>query len=307
METVFQTASPQAGAISDLFRVLLLICGAILAVVTVLVIYCGIRFRFRPAAPEPVRVFGNRKLEFAWTLIPFLLLVWIFILTARTMAISDPSPRGDPDLIVAGHQWWWEARYPRAGVTTANEIHIPTGRKLLVRLESADVIHDFWVPRLARKMDMVPGQPNFLWLEADQAGVYRGACSEFCGTQHAWMRFEVWAQSPAEFADWLDRQGRPPAAPSDPAAVRGAQLFQSRTCVNCHPIAGTSAQAHVAPDLAHLADRHTLAAGLLPNTVENLRRWLINPQTVKPGCLMPNLNLTESQARDLAHYLEGPL
>ena len=210
----------------------------------------------------------------------------------------------DPDLVVIGHQWWWEARYPKSGVVTANEIHIPAGRRLLVRLESADVIHDFWVPRLARKMDMVPGHPNHIWLEADKPGAYAGACAEYCGAQHAWMRFQ-W--SPKRLlSSRLGRQSNSSRQPS-PARLprRGARRFSSRRpAPACHDIKGTPARARVGPDLTHLAERRNLAAGLLENTSTNLAKWLKNPQALKSGCHMPNLRLTEEQVADLASYLE---
>lgn len=189
---VFNPTSPEARAISDLFVAVLVICGVILAVVTGLVGYSLVRCRARPGAGEPRQVFGNHRLEIIWTVVPCLVLVWIFALTVRAMRISDPANSQPPELIVIGHQWWWEARYERLAeaqpgrlrhypVVTANEIHIPVGQRLSVQLESADVIHDFWVPELARKMDMIPGLTNHIWLEADRAGTYLGACAEYAG------------------------------------------------------------------------------------------------------------------------------
>jgi cytochrome c oxidase subunit 2 len=301
---VFQPASPQAHVILDLFVAILILCGVILLIVTAAIAYCLMRFRAQPGAQEPRQIVGNRNLEVLWTVIPILLVVWIFVLTARAMHRSDPDPADEqPDLIVVGHQWWWEARYPKSGAITANEIHIPTGRRLLLRLEAADVIHDFWVPQLARKMDMVPGHPNSIWLQADRPGTYLGACAEFCGAQHAWMRLFVIAQRPVDFDIWQRQQARP--APSGQPAGQGAQLFLTMTCANCHAIRGTPALAQVAPDLTHLADRQTIAAGLLSNTATNLQRWLKDPQDFKASCLMPNLQLTDSQAAALASYLES--
>jgi cytochrome c oxidase subunit 2 len=220
------------------------------------------------------------------------------------MRQSDPSANQQPDLIVISHQWWWEARYPQTGVVSANEIHIPSGSKWLVRLESADVIHDFWVPQLARKMDVVPGRENHIWLEARAPGEYAGTCAEFCGAQHAWMRFSVIAQSPAEFAAWLREQENPAAIPTADSARNGLKIFQAMTCINCHSIRGVSIAAGAAPDLTHLAGRQSLGAGVLSNTETNVFRWLKNPQAFKPACFMPNLNLTDAQAGALASYLE---
>ena len=298
--------SPQEGAISGLFVTVLLICAGILAVVIASVGYCVTRCREKPGAPEPEQIKGNRKLEVAWTAIPFAIVVFIFGLTARVMSSSDPPPTGNPDLIITGHQWWWDASYTAAGVHAANEIHIPIGKPLLVRIESADVIHDFWVPQLARKIHAVPGHPNEIWLEADQAGTYQGACADFCGSQHAWMRFFVIAESPAEFESWTQQQLQPMAASADGAAVRGRQIFQQFSCINCHSVSGISTNGTAGPDLTHLAGRQTLGAGVLDNTPDNLALWLKNPQVIKPGCLMPNFELTGQQAQDLAGFFETP-
>lgn len=301
---VFAPSSPQAGDISHLFGLVLIVCAVIFALVAGLVAVSLWRFRSRPGTSEPRQVSGNRKLEFAWTLVPFLIVVWLTYLAFGVMRASDPPSGRAPDLVVIGHQWWWEFRYPSVGVVTANEIHIPVGRKLLVRLESADVIHDFWVPQLAPKSDMIPGHPNHLWLEADQAGAYHGACAEFCGAEHAWMRFLVIAEPEAEFDTWLRQHERAGPPPGSASAQRGLQLFKDLTCLNCHPIGGVSLKANAAPDLTHLASRRTLAAGVLKNNPANLARWLRSPDTVKPGSHMPNLKLTDAQVHDLVRYLE---
>jgi len=181
---IFDNASSQAAAISDLFKVVLVICGVILLIVTSMVGISLIRFRHRPGSEEPPSYFGNRKLEIIWTVGPTLILIWLLALTARGMRQSDPAANQPPDLIVIGHQWWWKVRYPQTGVLTANEIHIPIGRRWRVRLESSDVIHDFWVPALARKIQTIPGQTNHIWLEADATGNFAGSCVEYCGAGH---------------------------------------------------------------------------------------------------------------------------
>ncbi|HEY1718022.1 MAG TPA: cytochrome c oxidase subunit II [Verrucomicrobiae bacterium] len=302
---VFQPFSPEAAAISHLFILVLIVCGIILAIVIGMV-GCGlIFFRHKPGSAEPTPHFGNRKLEITWTVGPILIVVWLFALTIRGMGNSDPAANQPPDLIVIAHQWWWEVRYPQSGVVTANEIHIPVGKKLLVRLESADVIHDFWVPELARKIDMVPGHPNHVWLEADKPGTYRGECAEFCGAEHARMRFLVIAESPAQFATWQDEEKNPAADPVTDSARQGLKVFTEMTCVNCHSIRGVSTAASAAPNLTHLAGRETIAADALANTQTNLFRWLQNPQAVKPGCFMPVLKLTGAQMNNLVNYLEA--
>jgi cytochrome c oxidase subunit 2 len=190
-------------------------------------------------------------------------------------------------------------------VVTANEIHIPTGKPLSVRLDSKDVLHEFWVPELARKMTTVPGQPNHIWLQADKPGVYIGTCSEYCGIQHAWMRILVVAEEPSKFEEWQRAQSQPGLAVKTAAAAKGLVLFQTSSCINCHAIRGvTGADASVAPDLTHVASRRQIGAGILENTPANMRRWLKNPQHIKPGALMPDFNFTDQQLDQLGAYLE---
>jgi cytochrome c oxidase subunit 2 len=302
--STFNPASPQAAGISHLFIVTLVVCAVIFAVVVGLISYGLMRFRGREGERDPEQVAGNRKVEITWTVIPFLIVVLLFVMTVRTMSFSDPSPPPKPDLIVVGHQWWWEIKYPESGVITANEIHIPVGKPISVELQAADVLHEFWVAELSRKMTTVPGHPNHIWIQADKPGIYHGVCSEFCGTQHAWMRFLVIAEEPAQFAAWQQAQLTPATPPSDGAAAKGLALFQQKTCASCHAIEGTTSVARVGPDLTHFASRSQFGAGVAENTAENLHRWLTNPQTVKPGVLMPNFNLTERQLADLVAYFE---
>ena len=304
--TVFQPFSPETAAISHLFILVLIVCGAILAMVAAMVGIGLLRFRQRPGSAEPPPHFGNRRLEILWTAGPALIVIWFFVLTARGMRESDPVPDANqaPDLVVIGHQWWWEVRYPKAGVVTANEIHLPAGGKWLVRLESADVIHDFWVPALARKIQLIPGETNHLWLQARIPGRYDVSCVEFCGVEHAWMLGAVIVESPAAFAAWLHRQTQPATSPITDSARNGLKIFTTLTCVNCHSLRGVSAAPGTAPDLTNLGGRKILGAGVLPNSETNLANWLKNPQAIKPGCLMPDLKLTAAQANDVADYLE---
>ncbi len=303
---VFNPASPEAQVIMDLTKVVMIICGVILAIVTGLITWCLLRYRARADAPEPAQTVGNKSIEITWTVIPLLIVICLFVLTARAMNRTDPVTKNRrPDLTVIGHQWWWEARYP-SGAVAANEIHIPAGKQLLLQVESTDVIHDFWVPQLARKIDMVPGHPNQIWLSAASPGTYQGECAEYCGTQHAWMRFLVIAHPAEQFAEWEKRQLQPMRTPSEAAAVRGGKDFQNLTCANCHAIGGTQAKAAFGPDLTHLNERQTLGAGVAQNTASELARWLKNPQLIKPGTLMPNLQLNDAQVTDLVVYLKGP-
>jgi cytochrome c oxidase subunit 2 len=301
--TSLNPQSPQTHAILNLWGISVVIFAIIFLVVTGVIVYSLMRFRWREGEPDPEQVGGNKRVEMIWTAIPVLIVIFLFVLTARTMSSSDPAPPSEPDLIVIGHQWWWEAQYPKSGVITANEIHIPTGRAISVRLESVDVLHEFWVAELTRKMTTVPQHPNHIWLQADRPGVFLGVCSEFCGTQHAWMRFTVVAQDPQEFAAWEQSQLLTAAAPSGKAA-KGLALFQQMSCMNCHAIKGTLAEARVGPDLTHFATRKQFGGDIVDNTPENLRNWLRNPQNVKPGVKMPDFKFNDEQVSELVAYFE---
>jgi cytochrome c oxidase subunit 2 len=308
ISTPFDPNSPLASSITTLLIVTLVIGSVVFLIVLGPTLYSYIRFRVRPGDDEePYQNLGNTPMEIAWTVTPAVLLATLFGLTLMTMHRSDPPipDNAQPDLIVTGHQWWWEVQYPDSGIVTANEIHIPTGKQLLVQVDSADVIHDFSVPQLGRKVDATPGYTSHIWLQADKPGTYLGSCNEFCGAQHAWMRIRVIAQPPADFAAWEQGQKQVPTIPTTGDAATGAQLFQSLTCSNCHNINGTAANAHIGPDLTHVGSRETLAAGVLDNTPDNLATWLSNPQAVKPGVHMPNLNLTPDEVHALVAYLEN--
>jgi cytochrome c oxidase subunit 2 len=300
---VLHPDSPQARSIFNLGGITTIILGVIFVIVAGIIVYALMRFRWREGEPDPKQVAGHTQVEIIWTAIPCLIVAVLFALTARTMGISDPPPAPEPDLVVTGHQWWWEARYPKSGIVAANEFHIPVGQAVSVRLEAADVLHEFWVPELARKITAVPGHPNTIWLESDKPGTYLGICSEFCGTQHAWMHFLIVADAPAEYAAWQKAQLQPAPLPPGGAAARGLALFRRDTCMNCHAVNGVS-EARVAPDLTHFAGRAQIGAGVVDNTPENLRRWLVDPQEVKPGCLMPNFHLAPAAVDDLLAYLE---
>jgi cytochrome c oxidase subunit 2 len=307
LSSPFSPISPQERDISHLFIGVLIVGGVVFALVTGLVIYAAIRYRHRAGDDtEPRQEFGRPKLEIVWTAVPVVLLAVIFGFTVSTMRAASPGPNGQqPDLIVTGYQWWWGVQYPQAGVVTANEIHLPAGKRTLLRLDSADVIHDFWVPQLGRKMDMIPGKTNYLWVEPETPGTYLGACAEYCGAEHAWMLVRVIVQPQAEYDAWLKAQALPQPAPNGGDAARGAQVFQQLTCASCHAIAGTQAGAQVGPNLTHLGSRETIGAGVLTNTPENLATWLRDPQAVKPQNHMPNLQLSEDDIRALVVYLES--
>ena len=279
---LFASYSPEARDINTLFLRYLILAGFIILLVGGLVIASAIRYGSKHRPETPSQVFGNKRLEIIWTILPLIAVSFFFVLTLRAMNnINTPVPDGaQPDIIIIAHQWWWDMRYPSYDIITANELHIPVGKKLLMRVESADVIHDWWVPDLGRKIDAVPGRYNYTWIEADSAGTYNGTCSEYCGAEHAWMRIKVIAQDKADFNKWVHQQQQIPPAPKDSIASLGAALFQQKTCGNCHAIAGTPAGMHVGPDLTHIGSRETILSGMLPNTKHNLTRWLQNPQKV---------------------------
>lgn len=285
--------------------------GAVFVAVATFTAYYAWRYRHRGARGEPPQIFGNAREEVLWMVGAAALLAGLFALAWWTMNRVDPAPPAGrtPDVIVTGHQWYWEAAYPAAGgrgaVRVANEVHIPAGQRLLVELRSADVIHDLWLPRLGRKMDAVPGQSNWLWLEADRPGRYGGTCAEFCGAQHAWMRLDVVADAPDAFGAWLAAQARSAAPPSVAAAQAGAALFAREGCGTCHALRGVGARGGPGPDLTHFASRQIIAGGVLTNTPANLRTWLRAPQAVKPGTRMPTYPLTDADLGHLGAYLGG--
>ncbi|MGY4629970.1 cytochrome c oxidase subunit II [Bradyrhizobium sp. USDA 4486] len=211
-------------------------------------------------------------------------------------------------LKIIGHQWWWEVHYeadsPDQSFVTANEIRIPTGQPVKLELESADVIHSFWVPSLTGKMDLITGQKNELQFTAKNAGIYRGQCAEFCGLQHAHMAFAVIALAPDEFGRWRDHENQSAASPTDPLGKQGEALFRSRGCALCHNISGTLAGGQLGPDLTHIGSRTMIAAGTLPNTPATLGAWISDPQHIKPGNLMPKMPLQSDEMIAILHYLE---
>jgi cytochrome c oxidase subunit 2 len=297
--------SPQARAIFDLAIVTAVVMAVIFAVVVGIVVYALLRFpRWREGERDPEQGRGHKTIEIVWTAIPFAIVAVLFALAARTMGISDPPPPPKPDIVVIGHQWWWEAHYTNSGAVVANEIHVPVGKPMALQLDAADVLHEFWVPELARKITTVPGHPNHIWIQADKPGTYLGFCSEFCGTQHAWMHFLLVAEPQAEFQIWEQAQFAPAPPPASENARKGLALFQQMSCVSCHAIKGTVAAAQVGPDLTHFASRKQIGAGIAANTPENLRRWLRDPQKVKIGAKMPDFKFTDEQVTDLADYME---
>ncbi len=308
--SVLSPASPPTHFITKFFIFeLSLLTGIILIPYGTLLIYFLIRYRQRPDddGSDPEQIYGSRPLELAWTVLPLLIVFLIFLIVLRSVADirANHAPPQDGDLVVqvVGHQWWWEYRYPGQNVVTANELHVPVHQKVFLEMRSADVIHDFWAPRLAAKADIIPGRATHTWFEAEEAGEYGGQCAEFCGAQHANMMIRVAVDPPDEFQRWLANQQQPAAAPESTAAQEGRHTFLSLACVNCHTIRGTPAAGTVGPDLTHLMSRHTLATGMVPNDPDHLRQWVQNPQQIKNGCRMPALGLSRQEVERVVAYL----
>ncbi|MGH8998242.1 MAG: cytochrome c oxidase subunit II [Acidimicrobiia bacterium] len=320
---------PVAHQIDDLFMPIFIVAGLVGVLVMGLVIASIIRHRERPGRPEPVQVHGNTKLEIGWTAAPALLLLFVAVPTVNTIFELDEEPDGNPlQVEVYGHMWWWEYKYPDLAVTTANELHIPTGRPIRLELRSiepgipappgveisAGVIHSFWVPKLAGKQDVVPGRVNKLTLEASEPGTYFGQCAEYCNLAHADMRLRVIAQSPGDFDRWVDEQKQPAEEPGGGEEAEGFELFTGKGgCVSCHSVDGIEgAEARVGPDLTHLQSRETFGGATFELNPDNLRRWVTNPSSMKPmrpeeGTGMPARgaagSLTDEEIDKIVAYL----
>jgi cytochrome c oxidase subunit 2 len=283
---------------------------AVYVIVAGLVIFAVARGRRRAAREGAPDESETSRLDTGFVvvggiLIPVLILAVLAVVTVTTTNGVRNADAGAVRITVTGKRWWWDVQYAH-GVRSANEIHIPVGRQVDLTLLSDNVIHSFWVPQLAGKVDMIPGQPNHLRLTAERAGSYRGQCAEFCGIQHAHMIFHVIAQPPAEFDRWLARRTSSAGSqPESDEAAQGQRIFQRESCAGCHTVAGTSAQGRIGPDLSDFGTRRTIAAGTLPNDRTNLAKWIRDPQKVKPGNLMPPSHLSEADVQRLVAYLES--
>jgi cytochrome c oxidase subunit 2 len=300
-------AGPAADRIAGLWWLMFWISLGVLAVVLAMLVV-GVARASRSATPDrKARVsWGEPLIIVAGVVIPTVILTAVFLVALRDMsALSAQDEDAGLTIEVTGHDWWWEVAYPDTNAVTANEVHIPAGRPVTLELTTDDVLHSFWVPRLQAKTDMVPGTTNTMSIEASRPGVYRGQCAEFCGLQHANMAFEVVAHEEAAFEEWLAEESRPAAEPVGTSAERGEDVFMSSTCIGCHAIRGTEADQTVGPDLTHFASRRTIAAGTETNDRGNLATWIIDPQSVKPGAVMPPTDLTGNELEALLDYIEG--
>lgn len=310
--SIFDPAGPASSNLHDVIWLVLGITAAIGLIVQAL-IFAAVRSGRRARAEravgnttgsEPTQVYGSNQVELAWTIVPAMIVFLLTLVTIRVVRDVDLTemPEGALRVQVIGHQWWWEYRYPELGVITANELVVPAGRDVWLEVESADVIHSWWVPRLAGKRDVIPNYRSNTWFRADAEGTYLGQCAEYCGTQHAGMLLRVDAVSVATFDAWVKDQSAPALEPGTALASEGRAVFESMACASCHRIGGIS-DGEFGPDLTHLASRATIGSGVAPFTEDNLRRWISNPDDLKPGCNMPSLDLTPDELTAVVAYL----
>ena len=334
--SIFSPFSTPGREIDGLSHFVLAITLGIFLVMSILLVYVITRYRARPGEnSEPPQVFGSLQIELSWTIIPILIVVVLFLSTARVLfSIQDaPKPTTALDVVVTGHQFWWEFQYPQYGVVTANELHLPLStpaapRPAFMKLTSTDVIHSFWVPELNGKTDLVPNRVNEMWIDPQKPGLYVGQCAQFCGPEHAKMLLRVYVDTPEQFQQWIAGQrktqpelntnggamtaaGSPSGAKeinadtggNQPNAKLGQADFEHQACFACHTISGTVAFGRMGPNLTHLMSRETLAAGIIANNAQNLKAWIANPDTFKPGSLMPALHLSDRENAEITAYL----
>jgi cytochrome c oxidase subunit 2 len=339
-QTTFSTEGSSSQAILSLYNVMLAVAAVVFVIVEGLLVYSVIRFRRRPEDGIPLQIHANKPIEIAWTILPAVIVLFLATMTFRTQAILVQPAQNPIHVTVVGHQWWWEFQYPDYKFVTANEVHLPANRDVEFTLESADVIHSFWLPRLAGTTDVVPGHVNTLTFRPEDTTeplVIRGQCKEFCGGTHAQMSMYAIVEPQATFDSWVKQQqqlaqtpaGITPAAPPAPGATvaataeataapvaasdpagRGYQLFQQKGCVGCHSIQGyAAAQGKVGPNLTHVGSRQTIVAGWLKNTPENLQSWLRDPNQIKPDNIMGTAikrgTLNEDEIAALTAYLQS--
>jgi cytochrome c oxidase subunit 2 len=312
-QSTLHPASDTGGAIDALYRQIFWWAVLVFVVVQSALVVTLIRYRARPGQGEAKQTHGHTLVEITWTLAPAVILVLIAVPTIKTIfRLYAPAPAGALQVEVTGHQWWWEFRYPELGVVTANELHVPQGRPVALAITSADVIHSFWAPRLSGKRDAMPGRTTRLEFTADSVGTFLGQCAEFCGDSHANMRLRVMVDPPAAFDAWAARQSAAPAPldSSDALVLRGAAAFRTirnppnYSCVVCHTMAGVSGGV-LGPNLSHVGSRTTIAGGTLLSDSAGIARWLHDPPGVKPGSLMPKIDLTDDEIAALVAYLHS--
>jgi cytochrome c oxidase subunit II len=309
--SIFEPHSTPADSIRHLSLFVLGVTGLIFLVVFSLLSYAVVKFRSRAADTErePAQVYGSTQIELAWTIIPILIVLVLFLATARVIhAIQDaPKPAEAVEVTAIGHQFWWEFRYPGLGIVTANELHVPVSdpsrpTPTFLRLLSGDTDHSFWIPQLAGKTDLIPNRVNETWIDPHETGLFLGQCAQYCGTQHAKMLLRVYVDRPEDFKVWARGQQQP--ANADEKEATGRRVFERTACLNCHSINGTNGTGRFGPDLTHLMSRRTIASGAVENNSQNLRLWIQNPDSIKPGSLMPAMKLSDAEIDALVSYLE---
>jgi cytochrome c oxidase subunit II len=308
--SIFAPASTPAYTIYGFSLFVITITAAIFVVVAGLLVYVIYKYKERDGQPqsEPPQIYGSVQVELAWTVIPVIIVLVLFLTTTRIIfAVQNQAePKSAINVDVIGHQFWWEFRYPKLHIVTANELHIPVSSQqqpqpTFLRLFSADVVHSFWVPQLAGKTDLIPNHPNQMWMEPNAPGLYVGQCAQFCGVEHAKMLIRVYVDTPEQFDAWVKDQQQPAAV--TPAVAAGRRIFETEACMNCHTINGTAAKGTVGPDLTHLMSRSTIADGAVLNTTQNLHAWIQDPNNLKPGSLMPAMQLSDQELDQVVAYL----
>jgi cytochrome c oxidase subunit 2 len=306
--SILDPAGPIADSEVGLFWLILVVATIVFVAVTGALIYMMIRFRSRPDSPPARQIGGHQRLEVVLAAVPTVVLFIVLFATISTMfALAQPKDANTLTVKAIGHQWWWEFQYPNQKIVTADELYIPVGTTVHIDLSSDNVIHSFWVPQLGGKTDVIPGHNNSMWLKASQAGQYRGLCTEFCGTQHAHMDFQVYAVSNATFQSWVAGQQKTAAAPQTDPQKKGQQLFM-QSCFACHLIDGVDKpnKGQVGPNLTHFGNRHLIAGWVLDNNTKNLTAWIHDAQAVKPGSDMPAFtNLSSDDLDALVAYLQS--
>jgi cytochrome c oxidase subunit 2 len=306
---IFAPVSTPAEWIFGLSKFVLATTGMIFVLVFALLAYVAVKFRSksRDDRSEPAQVYGSTQVELAWTVIPVLIVIALLFASVRVIASIQNAvrPAGAVEVIVTGHQYWWEYRYPALNIVTANELHVPVSdpahpTPTFLTLLSADTDHSFWVPRLGGKTDLIPNHPNQMWIDPHETGLFLGQCAQYCGTQHAKMLLRVYVDTRDEFDRWVHQQQQP----AQNSSLPGQRIFESTACVNCHTVSGTAATGKFGPDLTHLMSRETIAAGAAANTHEKLRLWIKNPDAIKPGSKMPAMGLIDRDLDAITAYLE---
>ena len=323
-QSTFDATGPVARSQLTLFWVIFWAAAFVFVVVEGILVYAAFKYRRKPGDGDPHQTHGNTKLEIGWTILPSIVLVFVAVPTVITIFdnANSPDPEGALQVDVVGEQWWWEFNYPDPTdpdntLVTANELHIPVDEVVNLTLDSNDVLHSFWIPKIAGKVDLVPNNLNTMWIEGEEEGTFFAQCAEFCGESHALMRFWVIVETREEFDAWLASERADAIEPTDPLAQQGKAIFEGpqAQCWSCHTIKGSvRAQGKIGPDLTHVGRRTHIASGIRENTQENLTEWISDPNSVKPGNTMatdaqvyndPTLKLTEAQIAALVRYIQG--